>query len=296
MEMFLGFDIGGTKCAVVLGDENGKIYDKIRFETTDYEETVQNLLRAGDALFSDGVAAMGVSCGGPLDSKRGRILSPPNLPGWDDVPILEMLENRFHRPAFLKNDADACAIAEWKWGNAAGYDHAIFLTCSTGMGAGLILNGKPYSGACDMAGEAGHIRLHARGHRGYNKNGSFEGCCSGGGMAQYGLGSAKDLAIAARNGDKAALACYKKFGRDLGRGIAYLVDILNPQVIVIGSIYERAQDLIEKHMRATLRKEALPHSLADLKILPSKLGDSLGDMAALGVAYDGYVQSKESAT
>ncbi|MBR3961830.1 MAG: ROK family protein, partial [Clostridia bacterium] len=143
MEMFLGFDIGGTKCAVVLGDANGEVYEKIRFETTNFEETLEKLLEAGDKLITNDVVALGVSCGGPLDSKKGVIMSPPNLPGWDNVPIVEILEKRFERPAFLKNDADACAIAEWKWGAARGCDNAVFLTCSTGMGAGLILGGKP---------------------------------------------------------------------------------------------------------------------------------------------------------
>lgn len=203
-----------------------------------------------------------------------------------------MLETRFHRPAFLKNDADACAIAEWTWGNAAGYDNAIFLTCSTGMGAGLILNGRPYTGACDMAGEVGHIRLYPTGHIGYGKEGSFEGCCSGGGMAQYGKGSAKELAIAARNGDQEALAIYRQFGEDLGRGIAYLVDILNPEVIVVGSIFERARDLIEPHMYKTLHQEALRYSYEAVKILPAGLGDDLGDKAALSVACSGIAQRK----
>lgn len=215
-------------------------------------------------------------------------MSPPNLPGWDNVFIVDILKNRFNRPVFLKNDADACAIAEWKWGAAKGMDNAIFLTCSTGMGAGLILNGKPYSGTCDMAGEVGHIRIYKRGHEGYNKVGSFEGCCSGGGMKQYGIGSAKEVAELALNGDEFAIKCYKKFGRDLGRGIAYLVDILNPQVIVIGGIFMRAKDLIEPYMYATLKKEALEQSLSCLKILPSELGEAIGDMSAIGVAIDGY--------
>lgn len=292
MEKFLGFDIGGTKCAVVLGDCEGNVEKKIRFETTDFTATLNALLEAGEALFEADVAAIGVSCGGPLSSKKGLILSPPNLPGWDEVPIVNILETKFGRPAFLKNDADACAIAEWRWGNAVGCQNAVFLTCSTGMGAGLILNGKPYSGSCDMAGEVGHIRLYRYGHIGYGKRGSFEGCCSGGGIAQYGLGSAKDLAIAARSGNKRACKVYKKFGSDLGKGIAYIVDILNPEVIVIGSIFERARELIEPYMLETLRKEALPHSLEGLKIFPAKLGDDLGDKAALCVAFNGYIERK----
>lgn len=286
---FLGFDIGGTKCAVVVGYESGKVYDKIRFETTDYNDTITALLQAGDRLFSDDILAIGVSCGGPLNSKTGEILSPPNLPGWDEVPIVKILNERYNRPAFLKNDADACAVAEWKWGSAKGYDNAIFLTFGTGMGAGLILNGAPYSGASDMAGEVGHIRLYENGHIGYGKKGSFEGYCSGGGIAQYGLGSAKEVAIKAREGDQKCIDVYKKIGHDLGKGIAVLVDILNPQVIVIGSIFTRCQDLLEESMWQTLNEEALELSLKDLHILPALLGDEIGDKAALSVAYNGYL-------
>ena len=158
--MKIGVDIGGTKCAVVLGDENG-IAKKIKFQTTTYTETIQNIIHAireigeGDAI--------GISCGGPLDAKNGIILSPPNLPGWDEVHITEMLQAEFHIPAYLCNDADACALAEWKFGAGKGTSHMIFLTFGTGMGAGLILNGKLYSGACGMAGEVGHIRMAAHG-------------------------------------------------------------------------------------------------------------------------------------
>ncbi len=292
MEQFLGLDIGGTKCAVVLGDKDGNVLEKIRFDTTTFSETLEALLAAARQLITPEVAAIGISCGGPLDSRRGMILSPPNLPGWDAVPIVKLLEDRFGIPAFLKNDADACAIAEWKWGSAQGYENAVFLTFGTGMGAGLILNGKPYSGAYDMAGEVGHIRLYDSGHIGYGKQGSFEGYCSGGGIAQYGRGSAKALAIAARNGDQAAIDLYKKVGRDLGKGLSYIIDILNPQVIVIGSIFTRAQDLLEDAMYEVLRREVLSYSLEAVKILPAKLGDEIGDKAALGVAYAGLTEVK----
>ena len=294
MNKFLGVDIGGTKCAVVIGDENGSIFNKIRFETTDYQNTLHRLLQSAERLFTEDVVAIGISCGGPLSSARGLILSPPNLPGWDEVPIVKIFEERFNRPTFLKNDADACAVAEWKWGNGKGYDNLVFLTFGTGMGAGLILNGKPYSGANDMAGEVGHIRLYPSGHWGYGKNGSFEGYCSGGGIAQYGKGSAKEIAEKARLGDQESIELYKKIGNDLGKGISYIVDILNPEAIIIGSIYTRCEDLLKPYLWETLNAEALPHSTATLKILPAGLGEELGDKAALSVAYNGYLLTKEN--
>ena len=294
MKRFLGLDIGGTKCAVVIGDAMGRVDKEIRFETVGFEATLARLISACEELFDDTVVAIGVSCGGPLSSKRGVIMSPPNLPGWDEVHIVDILTEKFGVPAFLKNDADACAIAEWKFGNARGYKNAVFLTFGTGMGAGLILNGAPYSGANDMAGEVGHIRLYDGGHIGYGKHGSFEGYCSGGGIAQYGIGSAKELAERARGGDAEAIELFQRIGADLGRGLAYIIDILNPEIIVIGSIFTRAEDLLRPAMEKKLREEALSLSLDAVKISPAALGDSIGNLAALGVAFNGYLSLGES--
>ena len=127
---------------------------------------------------------IGISCGGPLDSKKGIIFSPPNLPGWDNVPITRILSDEFGVETALQNDANACALAEWLMGAERGHSNMIFLTFGTGMGAGLILNGRLYSGTNDLGGEVGHIRLAKTGPVGFGKAGSFEGFCSGGGIAQ----------------------------------------------------------------------------------------------------------------
>jgi glucokinase len=304
--MKIGIDIGGTKCAVVLGDENG-IAKKIKFSTTTYEETMENIIKAireigeGDAI--------GISCGGPLDAKNGVILSPPNLLGWDNIHITEMLENEFHIPARLCNDADACALAEWRFGAGKGTTHMIFLTFGTGMGAGLILNGQLYSGACGMAGEIGHVRMAPHGPVGYGKQGSYEGFCSGGGIAQIGQTlalevlqtgntlpycknkselshiTAKLLAEYANENEPIALEAYRICGEKLGEGLSILVDLLNPEAIVIGSIFERAEHLLRPHMEKVLNRETLAFSRNMCKILPAKLGDAIGDLAALSVAY-----------
>lgn len=280
---YIGIDIGGTKCAVTRGSGT-RIDEKIRFDTTGRDETLARIFDATAQLMTHDVTAIGVSCGGPLDSRRGVILSPPNLPGWDDVHITERLQNRFGVGAYLCNDADACALAEWRYGAGVGTDSMIFLTFGTGIGAGLILGGRLYSGACGMAGEIGHVSLYEDGHIGYNKRGSVEGYCSGGGIAQYGKGSARELGVRAEAGDAEAVSIYERVGYDLGKALAILVDILNPEAVVIGSIYVRSREFIEPSMRRSLEKYALAQSVAAVRIVPAALGESLGDCAALCVA------------
>ena len=190
--MLLGFDIGGTKCAVITAEwTDGKITILKKERTpTDLsvapEEMLNRLMVLADGMMDEKPEAIGISCGGPLDSARGIILGPPNLPGWDHVEIVELLQNHYGVPAHLQNDANACAVAEWKFGAGSGCDNLAFLTFGTGLGAGLILNGRLYSGTNDNAGECGHIRLDRFGPVGYGKAGSFEGFCSGGGLSQLG--------------------------------------------------------------------------------------------------------------
>ena len=159
MNEYIGIDIGGTKTAIVRGDENGTILEKKRFATTTKGETLEMIFQSVADLKTDQTKAIGVSCGGPLNSRTGVILGPPNLPGWDEVPITDMLTERFGLPAYLRNDADACAVAEWQFGAGKGAENMIFLTFGTGIGAGLILNGKLYEGTCGLAGEIGFSRM-----------------------------------------------------------------------------------------------------------------------------------------
>ena len=321
MDYFVGIDIGGTKCAAALGEstkENGiLILDKRAFPTDAQEgfrptfETicgaVQTILEQ-NSVVTKHIHRIGISCGGPLDSEKGLILSPPNLIGWDDIPIVALMEARFGIPARLQNDANACALAEWKFGAAKGCSNAVFLTFGTGMGAGLILNGKLYGGANDMAGEIGHIRMAEHGPVGYGKAGSFEGFCSGGGIAQLAgamaleklqagektgycasIGTldeitAKTVAQAANAGDETAKEVYRVCGRFLGRGLSVLIDLLNPEIIVLGSVYARSEALLRGAAMEVIQKEALSRSLNVCKIVPAGLGEEIGDYAALAVA------------
>jgi predicted NBD/HSP70 family sugar kinase len=157
MNYYLGIDIGGTKCAVVRGDENGTVTEKVRFATTTPEETLNTIYDTTLRLIEEGKAigesplSIGVSCGSPMDSKRGIIQEPPNLLGWKDIHITEELTARTGLPAYLCNDANACALAEWRFGAGRGTRNMVFCTFGTGFGAGLILDGKLYAGTTDNA-------------------------------------------------------------------------------------------------------------------------------------------------
>lgn len=307
-----GIDIGGTKCAAVLGTSSEgtvTILDKISFPTPATPEEALAML--GGALEQlvrrykgESLKAIGISCGGPLNSKDGLVLSPPNLPGWDRIDVCTPFRKRFEVPVGLQNDANACGLAEWKWGAGRGSENMVFLTFGTGMGAGLILNGRLYPGATDMAGEVGHIRLAEDGPFGYGKHGSFEGFCSGGGIArlaqQMGDGgdaasqlSAKEVFEAAHTGDELALDVVRTVSKQLGRGLAILVDILNPDTIVIGSIYERQESLLAPLVKAELQREALQMSVDACRIVPSGLKDNVGDAASLSVALHEYEQQRK---
>lgn len=304
----LGFDIGGTKCAVITAEydgENVRILDKKKCPTDlgiAPEKMIERLIFMSQEILKRKPDAIGVSCGGPLDSKRGIIMSPPNLPGWDNVEIVKKLREHYGVRTFLQNDANACALAEWKFGAGKGCDNVVFLTFGTGLGAGLILGGKLYEGANGNAGELGHIRLSANGPTGYGKEGSFEGFCSGGGLRQlskivaekyiqkgivpswYSECDVAEIADKARQGDEAAKEIFQICGEKLGAGLSVVVDLLNPQKIVIGSIYARCCDLLEKPMRQVLEKEALSHSVSVCEIVSAKLGENIGDMAAIATA------------
>lgn len=306
---YLGVDIGGTKSAVCIADETGRILKKEAFETAGPEETIPLLIDAAHVLLQgDPVKSIGISCGSPQDPVRGLILEPPNLPGWKEVPVTKLFSEAFSAPAFLMNDANSGALAEWKFGAGKGAKNMIFLTFGTGLGAGVILDGKLYEGTSFGAGETGHLRLEKDGPVGYGKKGSFEGFCSGGGLKQLGEQyarraleagtpaaycrteadipsiTAKSIALAAREGDETAKEVYRECGRKFGQGLAALVDLYNPEVIVAGSIFARSGDLLREEMEKTLREEALPQNLAVCKIVPAELGESIGDVSAIAVA------------
>jgi len=312
-----GVDIGGTKTAIVVSLKPPTVIDRIEFRTQPERgaEPALRLIRKGiDDLLSKhdmeraAIKAIGVSCGGPLDRIRGVIQAPPNLSTWVDIPIKAMLEEEFKTDCRVENDANAGAVAEHRFGAGRGCQNMIFVTMGTGFGAGIIIDGRLYHGANDMAGEIGHVRLTRSGPVGYYKAGSVEGWISGGGIAQIaGLVvaaarkkgertvltqhirrgkpiTARDVALAAQAGDAVAARVIRSTGRRLGQVLAVLVDVLNPERIVIGGLAMRLRDSLLDPAREVIQREALSPSATSCEVVPAALNERIGDIAALCVA------------
>lgn len=310
----VGIDIGGTKLATVLADKDGNILQKVRKPTESEkgpQHAVQLLLGMVDevlnlsGLVREEISGIGVSCGGPLDTKTGIVYSPPNLPGWDALPLKDMIESEFHIPTVLENDANASALAETRFGGGRGYDYVLYMTMSTGIGGGIIANGKIYHGANDSAGEVGHQILLPDGPLcGCGKQGCLEALCSGPSIARRAQEAIADqsntnilklaggqidgvrsehVLQAARNGDALAVALMEKTAYYMGWGIANLVNILNPQIVLLGTIAVAAGDLLLNPIRRTVAEMAMQRPSETVKIMPAELGDSIGDLAAISL-------------
>jgi glucokinase len=312
-----GIDIGGTKTAVVLSAEPPQVLTRAEFPTLVAEgprQTIEKITHSlSQALSSLGtgkhaLAGIGISCGSPLDRVSGVIQSPPNLATWVNVPITSILSDEFGVPARLENDANAGALAEFRFGAGQGAQHMVFLTMGTGLGAGIIANGELYHGISDLAGEIGHVRLTRTGPMGHNKAGSAEGWASGAGMADYARKAiraaakkgqattlrefsapgrpvtAVDIARAAGAGDELARQIIRKVGEKLGETMAILIDVLNPETIVVGGLAMRLGEAILGPARRMVERESLAPSAAACRIVPALLDERIGDLAALCVA------------
>ncbi len=315
-EYIIGYDIGGTKCAVILANVSDgiAIVDKVKFSTKEfdgYSQTKEKLfeltrdMMARYNLSPASITAFGISCGGPVDTRAGRVLSPPNLNGWDDIPFTEEITAEFGVPAFLQNDANTGALVEWLLGAGRGTSNMIFITMGTGFGAGIIAEGKLLVGANSMGGEIGHIRLADDGPVGFGKAGSIEGFCSGGGIGRQAVAytkkaiaegnaprwtldgvdeaeiSAKLIAEYARKGDADAVKIYDTVGENVGKAVSILIDAFNPERVVIGSVFARDEALLRAGMESVIEKEALIHSRKVCKVVAAETGDAIGDYASI---------------
>jgi glucokinase len=304
---FVAVDVGGTKTAVIISVRPPETLGRIEFATLPDqgpERALQLIVESARSLLTQhslGVKAVGVSCGSPLDRVKGIIQAPPNLSTWIDVPIRQWMEEAFDAPCRVENDANAGAVAEHRFGAGVGTDHMVFLTLGTGLGAGIIANGRLYLGANGDAGEIGHVRLSPGGPVGYHKAGSIEGWSSGGGIAQLAARvlarpgrssslhavenvTARDVGLAAQAGDAVARSILRRSGERLGQTLAMLLDVLNPQRIVLGGLAWRMGEPLLEPMRRMMEREALPQTLRACEVVPAALGEKIGDVAATCVA------------
>ena len=303
----IGLDIGGSKIAVVLGTFDGQILERREIPTQPhlpFAEVVPGLVFLVSELIRNGtrgdrnVVALSVSVGGPLRIQEGVLLNPPHLPGWHNVKLKERLEESFPGlPVFVEHDGNAGALAEFYFGvgrSWLGLKHLIFLTFGTGLGAGLIVNGRIVHGATDTAGEVGHWRLSNDGPVGYGKAGSWEAFSSGVGLVQlasqrfpHRWSSAtpiRELVDAMVHDDPDALSIATEAATWMGRGLALLVDALNPQMIVLGSLAVALGERVLAPMRRVVAEESLPQAAAACEILPAALGNRIGDVASIMAA------------
>jgi len=310
----VGVDIGGTKVACVLADAAGRIITRQWQPTRSaegWQAVVQQLFemteRVLEGVFCQQVRGIGISCGGPLDSQKGIVYSPPNLPGWDAVPIKQLFEERFGLPTRLENDANATALAEHRFGAGRGTRHMVFMTWGTGIGGGLILGGRLYRGANDLAGEIGHTTVLLDGPLcGCGKRGCLEALASGPSIARRARElagespeslvwqrvspeavTAQHIVEAAIEGDTFARFVLAEAATYMGIGIANVAQILNPERVVLGTIAVKAGDLVLEPLRRALAVHAWGRVREALQVVPAELGDRAQDVAAVCLWLDG---------
>jgi glucokinase len=324
----LGVDIGGTKLATVLATRNGEILHKVRrptraelgseFGVARLISMIQQNLSESGVPTSD-IVGIGVACGSPMNAEQGIILGPPNLQSWNPVPIKARLETEFGLYTQLENDANAGALGEWLFGAGKGKKNLVYMTMGTGIGGGLIVDGKLYRGTNGNAGEVGHMRVVLQGGPlcGCGKYGCLEAFCSGPAIArrtrqavQDALAipatassaaallelagdvnaiNAKHLFDAAKGENALALQVVDETAHYMGIGLANIIQVLNPEVIVLGTIATEQGDFFLERVRQVVRRETWPQMCAAVEIQPSPLGSQVGDYGAISVILQNLV-------
>jgi len=306
----IGVDLGGTNMRTALVARNGDILEKQKEETLAAEghkkvtaKLIRNIERQRTNAGQCGreVAAVGVGAPGVIHEKTGVVVKSPNFPDWNDLPLKQTLERELRLPVFIENDANAAALGEQWRGAAKDIRSMIFLTLGTGVGGGIVLDGRIWHGADGMAGEVGHMTIIPDGRTcGCGNRGCLEMYASSRGIvmtfeamcAEKHLDAGEQREItsaqiyqAARNGDTVAQLVMKDMGRYLGIGIANLINIFNPEMVVIGGGVKDAWDLFIDATREEVRKRTFAYTAERTKVVPSVLGDDAGMMGAAAVAF-----------
>ncbi|MEU0370702.1 ROK family protein [Streptomyces sp. NPDC006283] len=319
----LALDIGGTKLAAGVVREDGTVLSFLTVPTR-VEEGPDAAL---DRLFTLGTSALraagvdpadaprallgcGIGCGGPLNSVTGTLICPPHLPGWLDIPVTDLARHTYGTPAVLDNDGTAGAAGEWRFGAGRGTRHLVYLTVSTGIGGGFVIDGRTYRGAAGNGGEPGHITVRSEGRlcRSCGRTGCLEAYASGTSIAERArdavreaaahgqrtvlagiplteLGAA-DVARAAREGDPLAVLVWQETTDLLAEGLTSLVNLYEPEVVVLGGGVTRSGDQLLAPVREKVAGLAMGPAAAAARIVLATGGDRAGVLGAAAIAFE----------
>jgi glucokinase len=307
----IGIDLGGTQLRVGLLDEAGAVLARAAALTdvTGGPEAVLAqclvLIAEVSAGATNAIAAVGISAPGPLDSGAGIILKIPTLPGWDDFPIRDRLQAAVSRPVVLENDGIAAAFGEWQHGAGVGLQHLVYVTVSTGIGGGVVVDGRLLHGRRGMAAHVGHFQMQPDGPRcACGALGCFEALAAGtaldkaaqraaiaepqsllAAMGQAEPLRARHVVAAARQGDPTAQRLLAQEAAFLGTGFTALIHLYSPERVIMGGGVSAAFDLLEPGIHAVIQRQAMP-AFRDVPVVPASLGDNAGlvGVAALALA------------
>jgi glucokinase len=300
--LVLGLDIGGTKMAAGVVGTDGRV-DGFVVAPTDAErgprDGLERLFALGRSALTEAgaeveqLAGIGIGCGGPLDPARGVLIAPLHLPGWTDVPITALAASAFVRPAVLENDATAAAAGEHLYGAGRGTLNMVYLTVSTGIGGGVVIDGRLFRGSTGNGGELGHVTVdwHGRRCRGCGRLGCLEAYASGTSIAERAreagmdVATATDVAAAARDGDAVATRVWEETCEALACGVTSLVNLFEPELVVIGGGVSRAGEQLVGPVRELVHEQAVD-SRRKVGVVQSALGDTVGVVGAAAVAYE----------
>ena len=305
----IGIDVGGTNVKIALVDNKGKIIYSNSIPTRaemGYEYTINNMKEAITELIKEtksdpkNIESIGFGFPGQIDYQKGIVRLAPNIPGWVNVPIAEIMEKEFGIPTRVDNDVRCAALGELNYGAGQGCDNLICITVGTGIGSGLVINGKLVRGASNDAGEIGHIKLDMNGGPlcGCGDRGCLEAFASGPSivaMAEEYIKGGKStkyrelanpditpyiVSEAAKQGDPVAKRIFTIVGEYIGIGLASVVNLLNPEKIIIGGGVAAAGDLLLTPIKESLIKRAMPIAGSAVEIVPAQLGNSAGVIGA----------------
>lgn len=306
----IGIDVGGTNVKIALVDEKGKIKYSNSVPTRaemGYEYTVNNIKQAIYDLLKEtklepkNIEGIGFGFPGQVDYKSGIVRLAPNIPGWVDVPIAKLIEDEFHIPTRVDNDVRCAALGELNFGAGKGCENLICITVGTGIGSGLIVNGKLVRGASNAAGEIGHIKLQMNGGPicGCGDTGCLEAFASGPSivaMAEDYIRGGKSTKFremansnpitpyivceAAKAGDPVAKRIFTIMGEYIGIGMASVVNLLNPEKIIVGGGVADAGEILMTPLKETLKKRAMKIAGEAVEVVPAQLGNTAGVIGA----------------